>query len=132
MSSNRERRRVLEGFGVATQRVSKKQSDRELDEALLKLRKELEAKNPTIIVDFYEPEFKEIWSPDRKIKTTEGEITVVVPRDEDEEEEGEETISETKIPEARHSLQVQAKLAEIGRIMGFKVWISPGGQRSHP
>jgi hypothetical protein len=36
---------------------------------------------------------------------------------------------DTKAPEARQSIQIQARLARIGAIMGFKIWI-PRGDRS--
>ena len=78
--------------------------------------------------DFYEPAFRKRWAPDRTVKTLEGEVSVVVPKDEDEEEEQEqeqEQVSpqEVKTPEARQSIQVQAKLVEIGAIMGFKICV---------
>ena len=46
MSANRERRRVLEGFGVVEERQSRKWNDKQLDDALLALRRELEHQLP--------------------------------------------------------------------------------------
>lgn len=63
MSSNRERRAVLEGFGVALKKSSKKWSDRELDQALLTLRKQLENEHPGEPLDFYESPLRERWKP---------------------------------------------------------------------
>jgi hypothetical protein len=64
---------------------------------------------------------KERWAKDRKVKTLGGEITVTVPGD--QEEEGDSTIPDTKGPDVRQSIQVQAKLAEIGAEMGFRIWL---------
>ena len=75
------------------------------------------------MLDFYEPPLKERWSGDQTIKTLEGEVEVTVPRDEDELDDKETTPQEIKSPEARQSIQIQAKLARIGAVMGFKVWI---------
>jgi hypothetical protein len=124
MSSNNDRRAILEAFEIAPRRDLHQWTDRELDEALLKLRTDLWTANPSEIFDFYAPEWKEKWSPSRRIKTPEGEITVTVPVN-DEEEEMEERGSLTLTsgaPDARQSLQMQAKLAEIGAAMGFKIW----------
>ena len=59
MTANRERRQVLENFGVAPQRETRKWSDRQLDNALFTLRTDLEAKHPSTILDFYEPPLRE-------------------------------------------------------------------------
>ena len=61
MSSNGERRAVLAGYGVATEKETKNWSDRQLDEALLKLRKQLTEKHPGEILDFYEPPLAAKW-----------------------------------------------------------------------
>ena len=124
MSSNNHRRRILEAFGVAPERETKKWTDQQLDNALLKLRSDLTKENPSF-KDFYEPSIRNRWAPDRTVKTLEGEVSVVVPKDDDEEEE---QVS-PPTPEARQSIQFQAKLVEIGAIMGFKVWV-PRGDRS--
>lgn len=135
ISSNNDRRSILEGFGVALIRDTKKWTDRELDEALLKLRTELQINNPSELMDFYTPDVKARWSRDRKVKTIQGEVTVTVPSDEEEEDEDKDkdeekglVASEIKTPDARQSIQVQAKLAEIGTMMGFKIWL-PRGDR---
>ena len=62
----------------------------------------------------------------RKVKTIEGEVTVTVPSQDDEREEREEVSPETKTPDLRQSIQMQAKLAEIGAAMGFKIWVPRG------
>jgi hypothetical protein len=62
----------------------------------------------------------------RKVKTLEGEVTVVVPEAEEEDEELEAAVSTT--PDVRQSLQIQAKLVEIGAAMHFHVWV-PRGDR---
>ena len=61
MSSNRERWAVLAGFGVAAEKVVKKWSDRQLDEALLALRNELEKATPSEVLDFYEEPLRNRW-----------------------------------------------------------------------
>ncbi len=87
ISSNNDRRKILEAFGIAPIRESRRWTDRQLDEALLKLRADLEKDSPEQVLDFYQPALKARWAPDRQVKTVEGEVTVVVPRDEDEEED---------------------------------------------
>ena len=124
MSSNRDRRRILEAYEVAPARETKNWTDQQLDSALLKLRGELHASNGDAILDFYEPPLKDRWATDRKVKTPHGEITVVVPSDEDEEREDTDVIGpEVKAPEARQSIQMQAKLAEIGIKLGCRIWV---------
>ena len=61
MSANRERRRVLHGFGVVEERQSRKWNDKQLDDALLALRRELEHQLPNQVLDFYEPPLLERW-----------------------------------------------------------------------
>jgi hypothetical protein len=123
ISSNNDRRSILDAFGIASARDTRNWSDRQLDDALLKLRHDLERANPGGILDFYSPELKERWSRDSKVKTLGGEVTVIVPSDEDEEETRDLASSALATSEARQSIRVQAKLAEIGAIMGFKIWI---------
>jgi hypothetical protein len=130
ISSNNNRRRILDAFGVAPRAETRNWSDQQLDDALFKLRGELLKTHLGKPFDFYDSEVKERWATDRKIKTPEGEVTVVVPGDEEEEEEGEQpAATATKPPEARQSIQTQGKLAEIGVIMGFKIWV-PGADRA--
>jgi hypothetical protein len=121
MSSNNDRRTILEAFDIASKRETKRWTDQQLDDALFKLRRELTKSNPDGVFDFYAPAIKDRWAPERKIKTDKGHVTVTVPADnDDDEDEGEE---EVKLPEVRQSFQIQAKLAEIGAIMGFKIWL---------
>jgi hypothetical protein len=128
ISSNNDRQKILAAFGVASVSETRNWSDRQLDEALFKLRKELEKTYQRGPLDFYSPALKERWAKDRKVKTPEGEFTVVVPAD-DEEESEETATARFKPPETRQSIQTQAKLAEIGAIMGFKIWI-PSADRT--
>lgn len=61
MSTNGDRRKVLQGFGVATMKQTRRWSDRELDEALLALRKEQERRYATTDLDFYLEPLRERW-----------------------------------------------------------------------
>jgi 5-methylcytosine-specific restriction protein B len=61
MSSNGERRAVIAGFDVAPERETKKWSDRELDNALLKLRETLQKAHPSDVLDFYEEPLRDRW-----------------------------------------------------------------------
>jgi hypothetical protein len=74
MSSNRDRRRVLEGFGKAPVRVTRDWTDRQHDDALLELRQEMEKQHPGVVLDFYDPPLREVWKDE----------------DEDEDDGGEE------------------------------------------
>jgi hypothetical protein len=123
ISSNRDRRRILVGFNVAPADQMQTWSDRQLDDALLKLRADLQKGDPIGVLDFYRPETKERWSQAIKVQTPSGEVIVTVPTEEDEQEEVDPSPVEPKTPEARQSLKIQAKLAEMGAIMGFKVWV---------
>jgi hypothetical protein len=123
ISSNNDRRKILEAFGSGSAREVAGWNDRQLDEKLLELRNQRQATQPTAMLDFYESPLREQWSRDRKIKTASGEVTVTVPSGEEEGGETEEGEAEPKPPEARQSIQFQAKLATIGATMGFKVWI---------
>ncbi len=122
ISSNNDRRRILKGFGIAAPREISGWNDRQLDDKLLALRTRLQAVQPSAVLDFYEQPLREQWSGDRKIKTTEGEVSVTVPRDEDEGED-KHLDAEPRLPEPRQSFQIQAKLARIGAMMGFKIWL---------
>ena len=62
MSSNRHRRAVLKGFGIASEEVTKSWNDQELDAALLTLRQKLGAEYPNEVLDFYEPPLRERWN----------------------------------------------------------------------
>lgn len=61
MSSNGDRRRVLAGYGVARKKVTRQWTDRQLDDALLALRRKLEAEKGTKDLDFYLPGLVERW-----------------------------------------------------------------------
>lgn len=123
ISSNNDRRRILKAFKVGTPKEVDDWKDRQLDEKLGRLRAQLEGELPGAVLDFYESPLKDRWSRDQTIKTVEGEIEVTVPRDEDESEEKDTAPEQTSASTARLSIQVQAKLARIGAVMGFKVWI---------
>ena len=129
ISSNNDRRRILAAFGVALPAEMRSWSDQQLDDALFKLRGELPNTREGKPLDFYSSDLKERWANDRKIKTPEGEVTVVVPSDEEEEEREQPAVAATRPPEARQSIKIQAKLAEIGAIMGLKIWV-PAADRA--
>ena len=123
MSSNNDRRKVLAAFSVAPMHETASWTDRQLDEALLALREAKIKAYPGIDLDFYEPPLQEAWKAEHQIATLDGEVTVTIPDKEDEEpNEGEGTTQVGK-SEARLSHKVQAKLAEIGAIMGFRIWL---------
>ena len=63
MSSNRERWAVIAGFGVAQEKEAKNWSDRQLDDALLTLRGQLQSDYSDETLDFYEPPLRERWKP---------------------------------------------------------------------
>jgi hypothetical protein len=128
MSSNNDRRSILSAFEVASKKDTQHWKDKQLDDSLFALRTHLHKDNPSEVFDFYDSKFKARWAPERTIKTVEGEVTVTVPGD-DEDDEKEAATVETRPPDVRQSLQIQAKLAEIGTIMGFKIWI-PRGDRA--
>jgi len=121
MSSNNDRRSILAAFGVASMRDLQQWSDRQLDDALFSLRGKLAPNHPSPF-DFYMPGVREQWAKERKVPTPDGEVIVTVPTDQDEEDI-EIGIMGSETPTVRHSLQVQAALAEIGSIMGFRVWL---------
>ena len=63
----------------------------------------------------------------RIIKTVSGEVRVSVPDADEDEDERVDDISKPIPPgEPRESLQVQAKLAQIGSEMGFRIWVPRG------
>ena len=61
MSTNSDRRKVLIAFGVATRREMTKWSDRQLDDAMLRLRGEQEAQYGTTELDFYLEPLRSRW-----------------------------------------------------------------------
>jgi hypothetical protein len=118
ISSSNDRFKILESFGVSTIRETKQWTDQQLDEALTTLRRKLEQESPGALLDFYEQPLMERWSEEQIVNTVDGEATVVVPIDSQEQDEAPQPFSEV-----RTSLHIQAKLAEIGAIMGLKIWI---------
>jgi hypothetical protein len=59
----------------------------------------------------------------RKVKTVGGDVTVIVPSGDEEQADKDEVALEAKAADPRQSIQFQAKLAEIGNAMGFKIWV---------
>jgi len=119
ISSDNDRRSILTAFEVAQPRIVQQWTDSELDEALLELRNKLQQEYPEETFDFYMPQVKERWAKDRKIRTPEGELKIIVPSDQDDDEE----VTSEYRTDIRRSLQVQAALAEIGATMGFRIWL---------
>jgi 5-methylcytosine-specific restriction protein B len=64
MSSNGDRRRILEAYGVANRRELRDWSDRQLDDALLTQRQAQEAVHPNKVLDFYYPPLSNRWQPE--------------------------------------------------------------------
>lgn len=129
ISSNNDRRKILEGFGVVSARETKEWSDAQLDKALLKLREALAIRYPAEIIDFYGSVLKPQWSSDQKVRTADGEVTVIVPSGDDEDDElAIDNPLREQPADLRPSYQIQAKLAEIGAKMGFRIWL-PRGDR---
>ncbi|WP_146207653.1 hypothetical protein [Bradyrhizobium sp. SUTN9-2] len=129
ISSNNDRRKILEGLGVASARETKEWSDAQLDKAILQLRQSLAVRYPSEIIDFYSPVLKPQWSGDQRVRTADGEVTVIVPSGDDEEDELpiDGTLPGQEV-DLRPSFQIQARLAEIGAKMGFRIWL-PRGDR---
>jgi hypothetical protein len=123
MSSNNDRHKILEAFEVGTVKQIQLMSDRQLDEALLTLRTQLQDKYVGQILDFYEQPLRAEWSSDQKVKTPAGEVTVTIPNDDDDQDTLDPTADPLKAPDPRQSIQMQAHLAEIGAVMGYKIWI---------
>ncbi|HEV2578797.1 MAG TPA: hypothetical protein VGU25_16455 [Acidobacteriaceae bacterium] len=125
ISSNNDRVSILAAFGVAQPREMSGWSDRQLDDALLNLRNNLATEHPGKILDFYEAPLRDRWASERKLKTSEGEVTVTVPTDEDEIEHFVATPvqAQPQAPEVRQSFQIQSSLSKIGIKLGFKIWI---------
>src|SRR5437667_1979771 len=69
ISSNRDRGAILEAFGVASQKETKKWRDRQYDDALLNLRTKLQSQNPSAVLDFYEPPLRARWQPIDEVKS---------------------------------------------------------------
>ncbi len=124
IASNNDRQKILEEFGIGPSRHVRGMSDGDLDTALFTLRRKLEADYSGSVLDFYEPPLKAMWSRDGTVKTPAGEVTVTVPSDDDEQDDvGAVDGGIASAPDPRQSLTMQASLADIGAIMGFKIWI---------
>jgi 5-methylcytosine-specific restriction protein B len=61
MTSNGDRKAVLEGFGIASRSELRRWSDRQLDDALVALRQREEARQPGQVLDFYEDDLVGQW-----------------------------------------------------------------------
>jgi EVE domain len=101
-------------------RGSLRQLDRDDGQFLASLLKQQDSK--PIAYPFTERDKRQL-SRFRKVKTVEGEVTVVVPSDDEEHEDKSATALDARPPDTRQSIQFQAKLAEIGTAMGFKIWL---------
>jgi 5-methylcytosine-specific restriction protein B len=64
MSSNGDRHKVLEAFGVAPSRATEDWTDRQIDEAMLALRQRLEGEHASKELDFYLPPLVQAWRPE--------------------------------------------------------------------
>ena len=61
MSINSHRRKILSIFRGKTAKEMKQWSQKQLDDGVLEVRREFEAKNPGTIVDFYHSPIRELW-----------------------------------------------------------------------
>jgi hypothetical protein len=95
MSSNNDRRRVLEGFERAPVRVTRAWTDRQLDDALQELRLEMEKEYPRIALDFYDPPLREVWKGEDEEEEEGG----------DEEEGGRRSFDRASAADARRALE---------------------------
>lgn len=60
----------------------------------------------------------------KKIRSRDGEVEVEIPEDgEDEAEAQTEQVDQTLATASRESIQIQAKVAQIGAEMGFRIWV---------
>ena len=59
----------------------------------------------------------------RKVRTLDREVEIEVPDDEDDASLEPELVEPTPAPDSRESIQVQAKVAQIGAEMGFLIWV---------
>lgn len=73
---------------------------------------------------FYSEPIEALWKGEHTVKTIDGEISVTVPTEADEEE-----LTDVDAESIRESMQIQALLAKIGTEMGFKIWL-PRADRS--
>ncbi len=61
MSSNRDRRTILRAFRGLSEKELREWDHRQLDDALLEIRREFEAAHPGQILDFYHPPIRDRW-----------------------------------------------------------------------
>ena len=111
ISSNNDRRKILGAFSIAPVSETRNWTDRQLDDALLKLRGRLEKDYQGEPFDFYISAVSDKWAQDRRVKTPDGEVTVVVPGDEEEEEEAPSRKSD---PEIAGGASVHSNTSQIG------------------
>jgi hypothetical protein len=123
ISSNNDRVKILVALAKVPAREIAHWTDRQLDDALVALRAKLQTAYPSAPLDFYEPPLREQWLSDRTVRVEGGEISVTVPTDEDEIEDQGPTVAEGKSVGARQSIQIQSRLAIVGAVMGFRIWI---------
>jgi hypothetical protein len=63
------------------------------------------------------------------IASQKGAVVVEVPEDEEANVAGTLVQSESSDEEVRASLKIQASLAKLGAVLGFKIWIAPGDRK---
>lgn len=97
MSSNGDRRKVLQAFKVAPKKLTRKWTDRQLDDALLALRQEQVARYGTADVDFYRPPLVDVWR-----EPNEPEVSVA---DDEDAEEGDAVAHSVREPAVRYARQ---------------------------
>lgn len=66
MSSNRDRIKILAGYGIAKPKDLRKWADEQLDAALLKLRLDMSTKYDTKELDFYRSPLREVWKAENE------------------------------------------------------------------
>lgn len=108
MSSNDHRRKVLKAFDVAETAETRHWSDRQLDEALLDLRKGLERKYPGQVLDFYEIPLSHRWR--------------------DETDETKDTNDEQDAPETEPG---SASATQAGKPTNLILYGPPGTGKTH-
>lgn len=99
MSSNGDRRRVLEAFGVAPIKATRKWSDRQLDDAMAKLRSEQEQKFGTQDLDFYLDPLRSRWKREND------------PDIEDDADEDDDAAAPAGVAESRSGYDTSARRA---------------------
>lgn len=72
---------------------------------------------------FYFPAVKALWKGEDTIKREDKDVSVTVPMTSDDDSETD------RVDSLRESMQIQALIAKIGTLMGFKIWL-PKADRS--